>query len=236
MACDLMVVCDLDGTLLPATDLLALHELAAKCCLVYATGRSAELANEAIADEGLPVPQWLISDCGTAIQDATGKLLVGYWRLISQTWYRYAVQQALKGVRGLKLQESTRQSLFKVSFYTAGASVLEVARKTLHANGLDAKLVYSHDGTTGLLDAVPYLAGKGSATHFLKHHLSCRRAVFAGDSGNDLDVLDHGIPFVLVGNATPDVRNLALERGGDAVYLAAGHHFAGVLEGLAHFS
>jgi len=236
VACELMVACDLDGTLLPATDLPALHELAAKCCLVYATGRSAELANEAIAEEGLPMPQWLISDCGTAIQDATGKLLVGYWRLISQTWYRYAVQQALRGVRGLKLQESTRQSLFKVSFYTAGASVLEVARKALHANGLDAALVYSHDGTTGLLDAIPYLAGKGMAVKFLKHHLCCQRAVFAGDSGNDLDAIDAGIPFVLVGNATDDVRALAVSRGDANLYLATGHHLAGVLEGLAHFS
>jgi HAD superfamily hydrolase (TIGR01484 family) len=201
-----MVACDLDGTLLPATDLTALHELAAKHCLVYATGRSAMLANEAIASAGLPTPQWLISDCGTAIQDATGKLLLGYWRMIGATWYRYAVQQALAGVRGLRLQESTRQSLFKVSFYTAGASVLEVARKALHAHGLAANLVYSHDGTTGLLDAIPYLAGKGAATRFLKRHLCCKRAVFAGDSGNDLDVLGTGIPFVLVGNAADDVR------------------------------
>jgi HAD superfamily hydrolase (TIGR01484 family) len=231
-----MVACDLDGTLLPATDLPALHELAAKHCLVYATGRSAALANQAITRAGLPVPQWLISDCGTAIQDAAGKLLVSYWRMIGATWYRYAVRQALIGVRGLRLQESTRQSLFKVSFYTAGASVLEVARKALHANGLDANLVYSHDGTTGLLDAIPYLAGKGMAVRFLKRHLCCHRAVFAGDSGNDLDVIGVGIPFVLVGNAATDVRARVQDYGSGEVYLAVGHHMAGVIEGLEYFA
>ena len=72
-------------------------------------------------------------------------------------------------------------------------------------------------------------------------------AVFAGDSGNDLDVLVSGLQSVLVKNAAEDVRRTAChrlaEKGfSDRLYLAKGsfkgmngNYAAGVLEGLAHF-
>jgi hypothetical protein len=71
--------------------------------------------------------------------------------------------------------------------------------------------------------------------------------LFAGDSGNDLDVLASALPAVLVANATDSVREQALKRAcaqGNArrLYLAKGgfagmngHYAAGILEGLAHF-
>ncbi len=71
--------------------------------------------------------------------------------------------------------------------------------------------------------------------------------LFAGDSGNDLEVLTSPIPSVLVANGHPDVRETALrlvgERGlADRLYCARGdwygmngNYSAGILEGVAHF-
>ena len=73
------------------------------------------------------------------------------------------------------------------------------------------------------------------------------RTVFAGDSGNDLDVLTSGLQAILVNNAADGVRKAAIETLSekqltDRLYLPQGNFFgmngnyaAGVLEGLAHF-
>ncbi len=77
--------------------------------------------------------------------------------------------------------------------------------------------------------------------------LSPGAVVFAGDSGNDLDVLASDLPAVLVANGHAEVReqalHLARERGHEErLYLARGafmdfngNYAAGVLEGVAHY-
>jgi hypothetical protein len=66
--------------------------------------------------------------------------------------------------------------------------------------------------------------------------------VFAGDSGNDLDVLLSDVPAVLVANADAEVRRQAEKAHRDVLYLAQGgylgmngNYSAGILEGIAHF-
>jgi hypothetical protein len=66
--------------------------------------------------------------------------------------------------------------------------------------------------------------------------------VFAGDSGNDLDVLLSDIPAVLVANADAEVRSLAAGAHKDTLYIARGDYLgmngnysAGILEGVAHY-
>ncbi|MDD2929722.1 MAG: HAD family hydrolase, partial [Sideroxydans sp.] len=65
--------------------------------------------------------------------------------------------------------------------------------------------------------------------------------VFAGDSGNDLDVLQSDVPAVLVANASPELKqqvahlhkaSLCTARGG---FLGMnGNYSAGILEGAAY--
>ncbi len=74
-----------------------------------------------------------------------------------------------------------------------------------------------------------------------------KNAVFAGDSGNDLDALTSGLQAILVKNSAADVRKAAFEelakKGiNDCLYIAEGglqsmngNYAAGVLEGLVHF-
>jgi hydroxymethylpyrimidine pyrophosphatase-like HAD family hydrolase len=111
--------------------------------------------------------------------------------------------------------------------------------------------VWSIDETTdtGLLDVLPVSASKLHALEFLRERLAVAlgRTVFAGDSGNDMEVLASAVPSVLVANARDAVRTeaaaAALRAGhGKALYLAHGglagmngNYSAGILEGVAHF-
>jgi hypothetical protein len=100
-----------------------------------------------------------------------------------------------------------------------------------------------------LLDIVPARANKLHAIQFLmqQEQFSGGRTVFAGDSGNDLDVLTSGLQAILVKNASEDVRKEAIDSLSDmrmtnCLYLPKGNfcgmngnYAAGVLEGLVHF-
>ena len=55
-----------------------------------------------------------------------------------------------------------------------------------------------------------------------EHGFPRERTVFAGDSGNDLDVLASAIPSVLVANADPGVRAEARRRAVETVGGAIG--------------
>ena len=100
-----------------------------------------------------------------------------------------------------------------------------------------------------MVDIVPACASKLQAIQFLiqQELFPEDRTVFAGDSGNDLDVLTSGLQTILVKNATEDVRKNALKKLSEKnltnrMYLPQGNFFgmngnyaAGVMEGLAHF-
>ena len=116
---------------------------------------------------------------------------------------------------------------------------------------IKANLIWSVDETThtGLLDILPASANKLHAIHFLLEQkgFATDHCLFAGDSGNDLEVLCSDIPSVLVNNATDDVKKQALQMAStqattDKLYLAKGeflgmngNYAAGILEGLAHY-
>ncbi|WP_206199286.1 HAD family hydrolase [Parasulfuritortus cantonensis] len=162
---------------------------------------------------------------------------------------------ALAGLAGLRLQEAAKQNRHKLSYYTPlladPAGLLAEARARLAGLGAAVNLVWSVDeaAAVGLLDVLPASAGKLHALAFLAERLELgpARTLFAGDSGNDLEVLAGPFPAVLVANATASVRHqaraLAAANGtGGRLYLAEGgwrglngNYSAGILEGLAHF-
>ena len=124
-------------------------------------------------------------------------------------------------------------------------------QELLHAEDIQASLVWSIDEmkSTGLLDVLPACATKFHAVDFLRSQLgySVDETVFAGDSGNDMQVLTSAVPAVLVANAAAEVREEALsdaEAGGnlEKLYLARGDYMgmngnysAGIIEGVHHF-
>ena len=121
----------------------------------------------------------------------------------------------------------------------------------LAEQGFNSRAIWSLDEAKncGLLDILPASASKFHAIEFLIKTLglSVDNCLFAGDSGNDLEALESHIPAVLVANATPDVRRLAMQgakrlNNESKLYLAQyqsqddnGNYAGGILQGIAHF-
>ncbi|MDD2915075.1 MAG: HAD-IIB family hydrolase [Gallionella sp.] len=223
--------------------------------LAYVSGRNCALIEQAIAEYDLPQPDFAIADVGATIYriDQSGWRRWDEWdEQIATDWHGLAHDelQRLPGVfPALRLQEAEKQSSYKLSFYVT----LETDTKKLFGEmeaylkqaGIGANLIWSVDeaAAVGLLDVLPNSANKLHAIAFLMRQQGFihENTVFAGDSGNDLDVLKSGIQAVLVANADAQIRQL-VANGAGCVYIARGgylgmngNYSAGILEGLAHY-
>jgi hypothetical protein len=161
----------------------------------------------------------------------------------------------LNDIPELELQEAHKQSTFKSSYYVAlgidAEELLDTLRSILSRADIAASLIWSVDeaAVTGLLDILPACATKKHAIDFLikNQQFELADTVFAGDSGNDLPVLTSPIHSVLVANASPAVREAALQEAAlsghsDALYIARGGYLnmngnygAGIIEGFVHY-
>jgi sucrose-6F-phosphate phosphohydrolase len=224
--------------------------------LVYVSGRHRMLIEQAIAEFGLPQPDFAIADVGSTIYriGPTGWCQWDKWdQQIAPDW-RGLTHDALHALLGhfpvLTLQEPEKQNRHKLSYYvpleTDAHKLMDDMNAQLRQAGIRANLIWSIDelAATGLLDILPASANKLHAIHFLMQQNGFTRetTVFAGDSGNDLDVLLSDVPAVLVANADAEVRRQAEKAHRDVLYLAQGgylgmngNYSAGILEGIAHF-
>ncbi len=269
----ILLCSDLDRTLLPnglqpespeARPLFRSVAAQPRVMLAYASGRDRALQQEAIRHYALPLPAFAIADVGTSIYrvaDGGWELQTDWSEEISVDWHgmRSADIAALIGTPApLRLQEPERQSDFKLSYYAppdfdaaAFRARLDERLAAQDCAQLRIALVWSVDETRGLglLDLMPARSTKLHALRFLMRLLDIapQRCLYAGDSGNDLDVLASDIPAVLVRNARDDVRRTALRlaaesANADSLYLARGglkgmngYYAAGILEGMTHF-
>lgn len=230
--------------------------------LAYVTGRQRTLIEDAIVTYRLPVPDFVIGDVGTTICRVGPELhwahLDAWEEQIAGDWGGHShgeLRALLRDIPALRMQERSRQSRLKLSFYLPlYAEIDELAaaiRARLEPLGVRARLVWSVDdiADVGLLDVLPASASKLHAIEALMREqgFAPGQTVFCGDSGNDLEVLASRIPSVLVANSRPDVQDLALELAEEAGTLAQlfiaeggflgmnGNYAGGVLEGIAHF-
>jgi len=266
----LLLCTDLDRTLLPngpepeapgARRRFARLAACGGVRLAYVSGRGIDLVEEAIGRWDVPVPDLVIADVGATIASSTD----GGWQRwpdwdthLAADWEGMShdeFSEELSKIPGLTRQEESGQGMFKLSYYTpdgeAGRETVRQARKLLADTDVRFKAVWSMDEPrgVGLLDVLPEAAGKRLAIEHVRRKWAypLEQVVFAGDSGNDLDVLASPIPAVLVANAPPDVkreaRQLASAAGcAEALYIAEGgkpgmngNYAAGILEGLLHY-
>jgi HAD superfamily hydrolase (TIGR01484 family) len=229
--------------------------------LAYVSGRDKKLILDAIDEFYLPVPDYAIGDVGTTLYRVTD----GRWQLsdewsdeIGEDWRGFGWEKLaafLEEMDAIRLQEPEKQSQYKLSFYTDQhidhQQVTKKIRVILANKDVRASVIWSVDeiSANGLLDIVPARANKLHAIRFLmqQEQFSTDRTVFAGDSGNDLDVLTSGLQAILVKNATDDVRKETIEtlsekQMADCLYLARGNFYgmngnyaAGLIEGLVHY-
>ena len=265
---DRLLLCsDLDRTLLPngaapespgARDLFGQLAGHPRVHLAYVSGRDLALVESAIAEYNLPQPHFVLGDVGASMfqrKDGRWERLEDWGRHIAADWQGRAgrdLQEWLADIDDLTLQEETRQQAHKLSYFTPADIdshwLRRVVKQRLEPRGIRSNLIwslYEKDGK-GLLDILPQRAGKLEAVRFLmkKNGFSEENTLFAGDSGNDLDVMVSSLKSVLVANAREAVRREALSgvANPETLYLARGgfrdmngNYSAGVLEGVDHF-
>jgi len=224
--------------------------------LAYVSGRHLALIKRAITEFDLPQPDFAIADVGSTIYqvDSSGWQQWGAWDAqIAPDWRGLShdeLYRLLGSFPALKLQEKEKQNRHKLSFYvrleTDAQEVLAAMDLQLKRANIKANLIWSIDESAGigLLDILPASANKLHAIHFLaqRNDFNQHDTVFAGDSGNDLDVLLSDIPSVLVANADAEVKKQAQNAHKDFLYIATGgylgmngNYSAGILEGVAHY-
>ena len=230
-------------------------------CLAYVSGRDRKLILDAIEEFYLPMPDFAIGDVGTTLY----RVINGNWQMsedwsdeIGQDWKRLEsgkLSALLEDIKEIRLQEPEKQKQYKVSYYTDHKvdpqPLINKIRDVLAQNSIRATIIWSIDeiSAKGLLDIIPPRANKLHAIQFLmrQEHFPENRTVFAGDSGNDLDVLTSGLQTIVMKNASEDVRKEATEKLSkkdltNRLYLPRGNFFgmngnyaAGVIEGIVHF-
>ena len=267
---NILICSDLDRTLIPngfqkesAHARPVFRRLAenANIYLAYVSGRDRKLILDAIEEFYLPEPDYAIGDVGTTFY----RVMNGNWQLsddwsdeIGKDWKGLNWEQLaefFEDMDDMRLQETEKQSPYKLSFYTDQnvdqQRLIKHIRIVLDEKGVHANIIWSVDeiSTNSLLDIVPARANKLLAIQFLmqQEQFSGERTVFAGDSGNDLDVLTSGLQAILVKNANENVRkeaidSLSVKHITNRLYLPKGNfcgmngnYAAGVLEGLVHF-
>lgn len=224
--------------------------------LAYVTGRHRTLIEQAIEQYHLPVPNYAIADVGATIFeiDSDGWHQSDSWSThLAEEWAGVdisALVNRIKQIPDVSLQESEKQSEFKVSFYLPLHADYFQAKRVIESylfrSGTPSNLIWSIDEVTGvrLLDVLPSRANKLLAIRHLMQQLGFNRTntLFAGDSGNDIDVLESDIPAVLVANADAEMKVWADRSKRDSLYVAQGgpwgmngNYCAGILEGVMHY-
>ena len=258
-----MLATDMDGTFIPLEgsaqnqrDLRVLEQELKrhKIALMYVTGRHLELVLEVIQQEDLPRPPWLICDVGASIYqlDSSSRYVpleayVQQLQKLLDGWTRQELVDRLSPIGEIRLQETEKQTPFKISYYCDAPQLESLAmhvRQRLSELSAPFNLIASVDpfSGSGLIDLLPTGVSKAYALDWwVKHErMSPQSIVFAGDSGNDLAALTAGYRSIVVGNADPSVVAAAKRSHLDAGWIKrlatpTGHATTGVLEGLRHF-
>ena len=259
-----LLATDMDGTVIPLevnsqrkTEIAAFRnnlDDSPDLILAYVTGRDFPLAVKGIQQHRLPEPDILVGDVGTSIYHRTPSGYEPdeeYVRLMEEARGGLDVREVnheMAHIPELLLQPDERQTESKLSYHLTPESdprnVLASVNEVLAQLGGDLQAVYSIGAPhgTGLLDLLPAGIGKDFAIRYLRDltGVGSEDVVYAGDSGNDLAAMLTGFKAILVGNATPDLREELATRGGELgiqgqLYFAEAFYVAGVMEGCRHF-
>lgn len=233
----MIIVCDLDRTLIPngsdlyegsLSDFYKLLSKKPEYTLVYATGRNMNLFEQAEKEWGIQKPDYLLASVGTEVfKKEKGELV------LDSTWETYVdskhsnwnTDRIIKDIDvhlqndNLILQEKEVLNKYKISYYlkdlNSKKDIVEKIENYLFAKQIDAEVIYSFDPIkeVGLIDVLPKSATKLGSLEFLITKLQEEKenVVYCGDSGNDLLPLTAGIKAVLVNNALPEVKEEAIK-------------------------
>jgi sucrose-phosphate synthase len=213
------------------------HAANLKIGFVIATGRSLDSTLRELRQWDIPMPDILITSVGSEIYYAhQGRHIVqdhSWQKHIDYRWKPEAIRKVLKGLPGLRLRGKQEQRAFKVSYYVnpAMAPSMVQIKQLLRTNDLHANIIFSNNVN---LDILPIRAAKGLALRYLslKWGIPLERVFVAGDSGNDIGMLQGETLAAVVANHSVELDKL---RGKPRIYFAKAEYARGVLEGLQHY-
>ncbi len=231
---------DLDGTFLGGSDedrrrlydwIEANRETVG---LIFVTGRDPEFIGELCSSQGVPWPEYAVGDVGTTIAtvsptDGVSPIL-HLEEEIAARWGGAgdSVRSRLDGHPGLTLQPTDFR--YRVSYdldhsafdHSACAIIEEMGHQWLISDNR-------------FFDVLPDGVSKGPSLRRLVEYLEIDpvRVLCAGDTLNDLSMLECGLPAVAVGNSEPSLveRVAHLEH----LHMAQAHGAAGILEAIRAF-
>jgi sucrose-phosphate synthase len=237
---DRAIFTDIDQTLLGDPAKLAqftdtIRENRRRLSFGIATGRRIDSALAIMKKNGLPAPDVLISSLGTRIHYGAGLSKDRHWDdHVDHDWNRDRIRRALDEVAGLKLQENSKQSRLKLSYFydAAKAPSVEEITALLHQQELTANVLLSFGQ---FLDIIPSRASKGQALRYaaLRLDIPLEQVLVAGGSGADEDMMRGNTLAVVVANRHHEELSALVDM--DRVYFSNQPGAAGLLDAIAHY-
>jgi hydroxymethylpyrimidine pyrophosphatase-like HAD family hydrolase len=237
---DLVLVTDLDGTLLAGEDpwrrrfygWLRLHRQ--RVLHLFCTGRDLASVARLLEEEqelGLGSPHLVISDVGCTV--ACGETLLPLPLVVDPIEARWQglperLMPLLARIPGVSPQPESAQRRLA---YRIDPEALDHAQLlAIEAHGVDCLVSGNR-----YLDVLPAGVNKGSTLLALLSWLDLDHGtvVTAGDSLNDLAMFETGLKGVMVGNAEPALIEALPSL--PTIYLSCAHGCEGIVEGLSHF-
>ncbi|MBD3624798.1 MAG: HAD-IIB family hydrolase [Rhodobacteraceae bacterium] len=232
---------DLDGTFLGGaeSDRRRLYEWIednrTTIGLVFVTGRDPDFIRELCGERGVPWPDYAVGDVGTTIAQVEAPHGLHPIKAleddIAARWNDSGarVRAALDGHAGLTLQPTDFR--YRVSYDLDAGAFDHSAKDKVAQMGLDH--LVSDDR---YFDVLPKGVSKGPSLRRLVEHLNIEqeRVLAAGDTMNDLSMLECGLKAVAVGGS--EAALLDRVRHNDRVHKARAIGAAGILEAVAAFN
>ncbi|MFS0737436.1 HAD-IIB family hydrolase [Sphingomonas sp. 1P06PA] len=232
-----LLLCDIDNTLtgcLAGAGQMATF-LAAQPDLAFgvATGRSLQEAERLLREWGQPDPRVMITSVGSEIYWRHGSRLQAdrdFASWIDADWDPDLFDAGVAAIPGVERQPPVEQRRHKRSYFVEDPVAIAAVRAAVA--DLPVRVIHSHGR---LLDILPRRAGKGAAMDWVARKLgiAAERVYAAGDSGNDLDMLDTVRNGIVVANHSAELVPLL---GRPSIYLARRPHAGGVVEGMRAFA
>ena len=202
--------------------------------LIFVTGRDPQFIGELCRERGVPWPDYAVGDVGTTIAKVSPEEGVApietLEQEIAERWGDAGdiVRARLDGHPGLALQPTDFR--YRVSY--------DIDPDSFDASAWDIVLEMGFQpliSDNKYFDVLPDGVSKGPSLRRLVDYLSIphERVLCAGDTLNDLSMLECGLPGVAVGNSEPSLieRVAHLEH----LHMAQAHGAAGILEAIRAF-
>ncbi|MEM6565840.1 MAG: HAD-IIB family hydrolase [Pseudomonadota bacterium] len=234
----LVLATDLDGTFLGGTESERatfynwIQRRRTNIGLIFVTGRDPDFIHHLVQHEGIPCPDYVVADVGTTIAhvqpDAKLVPIISLEKEIARRWNNAneSVRVALRQIDGLTLQPTRFR--YRISYDMDAARFDDAALRIVADLGLDAVI-----SDNRYFDVLPKGVSKGPSLARLLDFLGIQQSktLVAGDTLNDLSMLELGVPAVAVGGSESALLARVASLG--HVHCASGIGVAGISEAIA---